>query len=107
MAQQYVDIKPNDAHAIAVLAWYRANLGQERDARALIERAHALNVEPGEVAFWAAQSLAVIGDEAGARIWLQRARDGGVNAQRFKASPVLRPLLDATPEQQQAATAAR
>jgi TolB-like protein/DNA-binding winged helix-turn-helix (wHTH) protein/Flp pilus assembly protein TadD len=107
MAQQYVDIKPSDAHAIAVLAWYRANLGQEREARELIERARALDVEPGEVAFWAAQSLAVMGDEAGARAWLQRARDGGVNAQRFKASPVLRPLLDATPEKQQTATAVR
>ncbi|MFC5578624.1 tetratricopeptide repeat protein [Lysobacter niabensis] len=106
MAQEYVDIKPSDAHAIAVLAWYRANLGQEREARELIARAQALNVEQGEVAFWAAQSLAVIGDAEGARTWLQRARDGGVNAQRFKASPVLRPLLDATQEQQQA-TAAR
>lgn len=107
MAQQYVDIKPSDAHAIAVLAWYRANLGQEREARELIARAHALNIEPGEVAFWAAQSLAVMGDEDGARSWLRRARDGGVNAQRFKASPVLRPLLDAATQEQQQATAAR
>ncbi|MFC5568486.1 tetratricopeptide repeat protein [Lysobacter yangpyeongensis] len=107
MAQQYVDIKPSDAHAIAVLAWYRANLGQEREARQLIERAQALDIEPGEVAFWAAQSLAVLGDEAGARTWLERARKGGVNAPRLEASPVLRPLLGLTPQPQPAADPAR
>ncbi len=96
MAQQYVDIKPSDAHAIAVLAWYRANLGQEREARELLARAEALDVEPEEVAFWAAQSFAVIGDAAAARTWLERARKGGVHAARLQASPVLRPLLGAT-----------
>ena len=107
MAQEYVDIKPSDAHALAVLAWYRANLGQERESRALIERAHALNAEPGEVAFWAAQSLAVLGDADGARSWIERARAGGVNTPRLQASPVLRPLLGPTPQQQPAATPAR
>lgn len=107
MAQQYVDIKPSDAHAIAVLAWYRANLGQEREARDLIERAHALNKEPGEVAFWAAQSLAGLGDQEGARRWIERARKGGVNMPRLQASPVLRPMLAATQQQQQTAKPAR
>ncbi|GAB3090940.1 tetratricopeptide repeat protein [Lysobacter terrae] len=111
MAQEYVDIKPSDAHAIAVLAWYRANLGQEREARQLIARAEALKVEQGEVAFWAAQSLAQLGDEAGARGWLQRACDGGVNTPRIVASPLLRPLFEATqassPKSQPAAKPAR
>jgi TolB-like protein/DNA-binding winged helix-turn-helix (wHTH) protein/Flp pilus assembly protein TadD len=96
LAQQYVEIKPGDAHALAVLAWYRANLGQEREARSLLSRAQALNVEPGEVAFWTAQSLALLGDEQAAREWLQRARDGGITAARIQSSPVLRPLLPGT-----------
>ena len=99
MAQAYVDIKPQDAHAIAVLAWYRANLGQESESRKLIERANALNVEQGEVAFWAAQSLALTGDGDGARGWLQRALKGGVNRQRIEASPTLGPLLATTERQ--------
>jgi TolB-like protein/DNA-binding winged helix-turn-helix (wHTH) protein/Flp pilus assembly protein TadD len=93
LAQQYVDIKPGDAHALAVLAWYRANLGQEREARSLLSRAQALNVEPGEVAFWTAQSLALLHDAEAARGWLQRAREGGITDARIQASPVLRPLL--------------
>lgn len=102
MAQQYVDIKPSDAHALAVLAWYRANLGQEHESRELIERAQALGAEPGEVAFWAAQAFARLGEPAEARKWLQRAQVGGVNAPRFKASPVLRPLLEPSSSQRQA-----
>jgi TolB-like protein/DNA-binding winged helix-turn-helix (wHTH) protein/tetratricopeptide (TPR) repeat protein len=93
MAQQYVDIKPSDAHALGVLAWYRANLGQEEAARQLIQRADALGAEPGEVAFWAAQSLAVLGDVDGARKWLLRAQEGGVSAQQIESSPTLKGLL--------------
>jgi Flp pilus assembly protein TadD len=90
-----------------VLAWYRANLGQERQARELIQRARALDVEQGEVAFWAAQSLALLGDTDGARACLQLARDGGINTPRLEASPVLRPLLGLPPLQQPAIGRAR
>jgi TolB-like protein/DNA-binding winged helix-turn-helix (wHTH) protein/tetratricopeptide (TPR) repeat protein len=107
MAQQYVDIKPSDAHAIAVLAWYRANLGQEQQSRELIQRAKALDVEQGEVAFWAAQSFALLGDTDGARACLERARGGGINTPRLEASPVLRPLMGLPPLQQQAIEPAR
>lgn len=107
MAQAYIDIKPQDAHAIAVLAWYRANLGQEQESRELIRRAYALNVEQGEVAFWAAQSLALLGDSEGARAALQRALEGGVNRQRIQASPTLSPLLAVPIAQQRPAGTVR
>lgn len=93
LAQQYVDIKAGDAHALGVLAWYRANLGQEREARALIARAEALKDEPGEVAFWGAQVLALLGDREQARTRIDRALAGGITRARIGASPVLRPLL--------------
>lgn len=96
MVQQYVDIKPSDSHAVAVLAWYRANLGQEQDARELIARAEALATEEGEVAFWSAQSLALLGDAAEARKRLARARGEGIPGRRLEASPLLRPLLTTT-----------
>jgi TolB-like protein/DNA-binding winged helix-turn-helix (wHTH) protein/tetratricopeptide (TPR) repeat protein len=102
MAQAYIDIKPQDAHAIAVLAWYRANLGQEQESRELMRRANALNVEQGEVAFWTAQALALLGDSDGARATLQRALEGGVNRQRIEASPTLGPLLAKTAQRRTA-----
>lgn len=109
MVQQYVDIKPSDAHAVAVLAWYRANLGQEQDARELIARAEALATEEGEVAFWSAQSLALLGDAAEARKRLARARAKGIPDRRLQASPLLQPLLETTKgeERQPAAASGR
>jgi tetratricopeptide (TPR) repeat protein len=95
MAQGYVDLKPQDAHAIAVLAWYRANLGDEKAARDLIARAQALDAERGEVAYFAAQAYAVLGDAARAREEIQRALSDGVQVHRLQASPVLRDLMPA------------
>lgn len=93
LAQQYVDINPRDAHALAVLAWYRANLAQEREARALLTRAESLKAEPGEVAFWGAQVLALLGDTDGARTRIGLAVNGGITRERIAASPILRSLL--------------
>jgi len=93
LAQQYVDIKAGDAHALGVLAWYRANLGQAREARALLARAEMLGNEPGEVAFWGAQVFALLGEREQARERIDRALAGGITRERIGASPVLRPLL--------------
>ena len=93
MAQSYVDIKPQDAHAIAVLAWYRANLGEEEKARELIARALRQGVEKGEVAYFAAQTFALLGDATRAREQVERALAQGVQRSRLQASPLLRDLL--------------
>jgi len=93
MAQRYVDIKTDDAHALGLLCWYRANLGEAQAARDLLARAEALGTEPGEVAFWGAQALALLGDVAGARERLARARAAAdISTERIQASPVLREL---------------
>lgn len=84
MAQRYVGIKADDAQALGLLAWYRANLGEDQAARELLARA--------EVAFWGAQALALIGDAAGARQRLAQALAADIPAQRIKASPVSRRL---------------
>ena len=81
LAQRYVDIKTDDAHALSLLSWYRANLGEAEAARGLLARAEALGTEPGEVAFFGAQALALLGDAAGARERLARARAADVSAQ--------------------------
>ncbi|HEV8695449.1 MAG TPA: winged helix-turn-helix domain-containing protein [Lysobacter sp.] len=101
MAQSYIDIKPGDAHAIAVLAWYRANLGQAQVARDLIARAEAQGIEKGEVAFFAAQSFALLGDTVSARQRIERARAEGIPLARLQASPALRDLIAAAPTAQE------
>lgn len=94
MAERYVGIKSDDAQALALLGWYRANLGEAKAARELLARAEAIGAEPGEVAFWGAQTLALLGDDEAARRALARARAADIPAQRIRASPLLRRLFD-------------
>lgn len=94
LAQPYVDIKSDDAQALASSAWYLANLGQADAARELLMRAEALGTERGEVSLWAAQALARLGDIDQARRRLDTAREEGVDPGRIRASPILRGLAD-------------
>jgi len=105
LAQRYVGIKTDDAHALSLLSWYHANLGEADAARGLLARAEALGTERGEVAFFGAQALALLGDAAGARERLARARASNVSTRRIAASPLLRGLL--APVQTQATTGDR
>lgn len=95
LAQPYVDIRSDDAQALASSAWYRANLGEADAARELLARAEALGTERGEVSLWAAQTLARLGDAEQARTRLEAARREGVDPDRIRASPVLRALAGA------------
>jgi TolB-like protein/Flp pilus assembly protein TadD/DNA-binding winged helix-turn-helix (wHTH) protein len=92
MAERYVDIKSGDAQAFGLLAWYRANLGETNAARELLARAEAMGTERGEIAFWGAQTLALIGDTPGARNRVAQARAADIPMQRIQASPLLRRL---------------
>jgi tetratricopeptide (TPR) repeat protein len=92
LAERYLGIKSDDAQALALLAWYRANLDEGQAARELLGRAEAMATERGEVAFWGAQTLAQLGDADGAREHMARALAAGIAGQRFQTSPVLRRL---------------
>ncbi len=88
--QRYIALTPNDAQAFASLAWYQANLGQGQAARAMIAKAEAMSTEQGEVALWAAQTFARLGDVEGTRTRVARARSAGIPEDRIRASPLLR-----------------
>ncbi|KGM56066.1 hypothetical protein N800_10640 [Lysobacter daejeonensis GH1-9] len=90
LAEAYIKLKGDDALAPAHLAWYRANLGETEGVRQLLERADALGTEKAEVEFFAAQTLARLGDRAGTRERIQRALKAGVPSDRIRTSPLLR-----------------
>lgn len=90
LAEAYIKLKGDDALAPAHLAWYRANLGETEGVRELLERADALGTEKAEVEFFAAQTLARLGDRAGTRDRIQRALKAGVPSDRIRTSPLLR-----------------
>lgn len=98
MATSYVAIKADDAQALGLLAWYRANLGERQAALEALARAEKLSSERGEVALAGAQALALLGDVEGARERVMRAQAHGISLQRIRSSPVLRRSgLDDTP----------
>lgn len=93
MAEGYLSLKPDDAQAVAALGWYRAGLGQHDEARALVARSEALGTEPGEVAMYNAQTLALMGDMAQARRRIEAARRSGIPERRIRSDPFFRNLF--------------
>ena len=89
-AQRFIDAKPDDAKALAALGWYRAQLGDGDGALRLARQALALGHEPGEVALYNAQALAVLGRLDEARLALQAAREAGIPASRIDTQAVVR-----------------
>ena len=90
LAQRYVDARADDAKALAVLGWYRAQLGEREAALRLGRQARALGHEPGEVAIYNALSLAVLGLHEDAARALQDARKAGIPESRIATQPVFR-----------------
>ena len=83
LAQAYVQVKGNDAYALAALAWYRANLGDRGQALAALKTAQATGDQPGEVALWCAQVLFLLDDRPGADRCVADAREHGIPASRI------------------------
>lgn len=89
-AADYVRIKPDDAKALAALGWYRGNLGEAAPARELVLRSEALGSEPGEVALFNAQTLALLGEPEQARLRIAAGKAAGLPPARIASNPVLR-----------------
>ncbi|AKC87019.1 tetratricopeptide repeat protein [Pseudoxanthomonas suwonensis] len=90
LAQRFVDVKPGDAKALAALGWYQAQLGDRDGALRRVGEARALAHEPGEVAMYNAQTLAVLGQYPQARESLQAARAAGIPESRIATHAVFR-----------------
>jgi tetratricopeptide (TPR) repeat protein len=98
MAGRYAAVKSDDSQAMALLAWYSANLGEDEAARQWLARAESLRTEEAEVALLGAQTLARLDDGKAARERLVRARNLQVPERRIQASPLLRGLGVPGPE---------
>lgn len=93
LARSYVEVSPGDADARAQLAWIEANLDRPVRARQLVAEAEAIGSQPGEVALWAAQAFARMGDGESARTRVQAARANGASEQRIRSLPWLSQVL--------------
>ncbi len=88
-AQDFVDIKDDDAEALALLGWYRANLGELAAARDLAQRSEALDSSVAEVWLQNAETWAALGDLEKARELLAKARAAGSPDARINSSLIL------------------
>jgi hypothetical protein len=90
MAEQYLKIKPDDARALAALGWYRVNLGDATKAREMVARSEELGTERGEVGWYNAQTLTIIGSEEDVMKRVALARDGGISESMIRTNPFLK-----------------
>lgn len=86
LTQPFVDLKSDDAVALATLGWYRANLGEADEARELAQRAEALGTAQSEVAVYNAETYALLGDLDAARRQIDLARASGAPDIRIHSS---------------------
>jgi len=91
-AAHYLQVKPDDAQAVALLGLYRVILGDADEARQLAVRAEALGGQPGEVALFNAETFALLGDLDRARQRLQAARAAGVAETQISSNYTFRRL---------------
>lgn len=87
--REFVAVKPADAKAQALLAWYLVNLGEPGAARDALARAEAIEQQPAEVALLAAQVLAATGETQAARGRIEAARAAGMAELRIATNPFL------------------
>lgn len=90
MAEQYLKIKPDDARALAALGWYRVNLGDAGKARELVARSEALGTERGEVGWYNAQTMTLIGSKEDVMKREAWAREGGISERMIRTNPFLK-----------------
>ena len=89
-AREYVALRPDDAMAVAALAWYLTNLGEREQVPGLMQRAESLGTAKGEVALFNAQTYAVLGDHPRARERMQAAIANGMGERAVQSNYVLR-----------------
>jgi Tfp pilus assembly protein PilF len=90
LAQRFVEIKPDDARALASLGWYRANLDERAAALEMVDRSEKLSQEPGEVAMINAQTFSLLGEPDQARRRIEAARASGIPEIRISTNAVFR-----------------
>lgn len=73
-AEGYLRAKPDDAHAVAALGFYRLMLGDRVRARELVTSSESLPNQTGEVALLNAETLALLGEIEPARRLIAIAR---------------------------------
>lgn len=88
-ASRYLQVKSDDAKALAALGWFRANLDESAQARDAARRSETLDSEVAEVAMYNAQTYFRLGDIEQAQRRIADARAAGMPESRLAGNPFL------------------
>ena len=94
LAENQIEVNPNDPNVIIDLAGYRVKLGDEDEARTYIQK--ALDLAPGNtsVMFKAATAFEQLGEREEALDWIGKAIDNGHSKSEIMGQPDLQDLID-------------
>ncbi len=93
LAREEMKINPNDSYLIIDLAGYEAVVGNENEARLLIEKALKLAPENSDVMFRAATTFERLGDRNEALAWIRKAIENGHSRSEIMNQPDLDDLI--------------
>jgi serine/threonine-protein kinase len=89
LAQENLDVNPNDPEVLSMIAVYYAELNMAEKTVAYIEKAIALAPGDIELTFRAAEIYAMIGDKEKILTYLEKLLRQGYSLQRIQQSPAL------------------
>jgi serine/threonine-protein kinase len=92
LAEEKLDVNPNDPEVLSMIAVYYAELNMARKTKSYIEKALALAPGDLELTFRAAEIYAMIGDEEEMFAYLEELLKQGYSLQRIQQSPALQEL---------------
>lgn len=92
LAQEKLEVNPNDPEVLSMTAVYYAELTNAEKARYHIEKAIAQAPGDVELEFRAAEIYAMIGDKEKSFDYLKELLEGGYSLQRIQQSPALQEL---------------
>jgi len=94
LAKKALDINPKDWRALAYLASYYANVGDEEQSQSTLEQALALGPNDPHVHYFGAVSRVALGDPEGALRFLQQASRLGYATNAIASDPDFEQLRD-------------
>ena len=92
-AEQSLKINPKDAETMATLAGYRAVLGENAKAEALVDKSLKVDPDNSRIMYLAATTYEWLGKREKALYWIGRALEHGYSLSEIEQQPELKQLL--------------
>ncbi len=93
LAEEQLNINPNDVGVISSLAGFYASVGDKDNALINIEKSFALAPKDVQIMYRNSTSYELIGDRENALLWIERALKNGYSRSEIESQPELKELI--------------